>query len=64
MITSPTLAHLAAGRTTAKKVIMGLSVEAVDQPSVGGEHDRVESGGPVGHPSRKTSWAVVARSPT
>ena len=31
-------------------MITGLSVEFVDQISGGREHDRVESGGPVGHP--------------
>ena len=31
-------------------MITGLSVEFGDKLSGGGEHDRVESGGPVGHP--------------
>ena len=32
-------------------MITGLSVEFVDKFSGGGDHDRVESGGPVGNPS-------------
>ena len=31
-------------------MITGLSVEFGDELAGGGEHDRVESGGPVGHP--------------
>jgi len=35
---------------TAEEMITGLSVEFVDELSGGGEHDRVEYGGSVGHP--------------
>ena len=34
-------------------MITGLSVEFGDKLSGGGEHDRVESGDPVGHPGRE-----------
>jgi formate-dependent phosphoribosylglycinamide formyltransferase (GAR transformylase) len=46
-------AHLTAGRVIAEEMITGLSVEVVDQLSGRGEHDRVQSCGPVGHPSRE-----------
>ena len=44
-------AHLAAGRVVAEAMITGLSVEVGDEFSGGGEHDRVEPGGPVENPS-------------
>ena len=34
-------------------MITGLPVEFGHKPSGGGEHDRVESGGPVGDPGRE-----------
>jgi hypothetical protein len=44
---------LAAGRVTAEEMITGLSVEFGDELSGGGEHDRIESCGPVGSPGRE-----------
>jgi hypothetical protein len=38
---------------TAKEMITGLSVEFGDELAGRGEHDCVESGGPVGHPGRE-----------
>src|SRR5829696_3537653 len=38
---------------TAKQMITSLSIEFGDELSGGGEHDRVESGGPVGRPCRE-----------
>jgi hypothetical protein len=38
---------------TAEEMIAGLSVEFGDKLAGGGEHDRVESCGPVGHPGRE-----------
>ena len=46
-------AHFTAGWVTAEEMITGLSVEFVDELSAGGDHDRVESCGPVGNPSRE-----------
>ena len=38
---------------TAKEMITSLSVEFSDQRASRSEHDRIEAGGPVGHPSRE-----------
>jgi hypothetical protein len=48
-------AHLAADRVviTAKEMITSLSVEFSDQRAGRREHDRIEAGGPVGHPGRE-----------
>ena len=58
MIRSPTLAWLPSARrtsrptcrVTAEAVGAGALVELGDQLAGGGEHDRVEAGGPVGRP--------------
>ena len=38
---------------TAEEMITGLPVEFGHKLSGGGEHDRIESGGPVGNPGRE-----------
>ena len=45
-------AHLATGRVAAEAMITGAAVEFGDKLAGGGEHDRVQSGRPVGNPSR------------